>query len=260
MKRRRFSGLTAVAASGIVLAVAGGLVFAPGAAAAPAGSITSAVGVCSSKGAAGYGEVAVTGAFTGLTPNTSYQLELDQLTPRASGRTTPVSSSATGDITFPGEIVYTGGLSSFTAGPATFDVLPTESTSGAESITGSVTIADGNCTSLPTELIATPSFASTNPFHLYLFRLSATLTSNGVPVPGKVITFAVPGYVLCNSVTNVRGTAYCQPYIPLSRLKALLANRGVYTATFAGDPDPGGYASSSASAPLIGCRMVVCVS
>jgi len=62
--------------------------------------------------------------------------------------------------------------------------------------------------------------------------VSAKLTSNGVAVKGKKVTFAVPGITMCTATTNSSGVATCS--IGVFRAAAILFHGG-YTATFAGD-------------------------
>lgn len=101
----------------------------------------------------------------------------------------------------------------------------------------------------PTTLKATPVIATINPLHLYLLRLTATLTSSGTPVGGEPINFTAGNNALCAAKTGANGIASCQVLVPLTRLLNLLSAGSKYTATFTGDAT---YVSSTASAGLIG--------
>ena len=63
----------------------------------------------------------------------------------------------------------------------------------------------------------------------------ATLTSNDVPVAGKVVTFrTMNGQVLCSATTNAQGIATCGPSVPIL-LNTILSLR--YSASYDGDLD-----------------------
>lgn len=253
MKRRRLAGLIAVGVSAMSIALAAGIAVAPDAVAAPAGTLTSAVGGCSSKTAAGYDEVFVTGTFTGLTPNTYYQVELDQATPtHPAAKSPPKLSNSAGVFTVSGAAVNSPDLAArYVPGPAAFNVLPVDASGGASTISGTVTVVDGNC--VPTQLHATPSLASLQPLHLYLFRLTATLTVGGAPISGLDIIFRTKAAFLGESVTNASGVASLNVLIPISSVEDLLAAGGTYTAVFlAPDSPQATLVSSTSTAPLIG--------
>jgi hypothetical protein len=76
--------------------------------------------------------------------------------------------------------------------------------------------------------------------------LQATLRSNGVPVPGKSISFALNGTGVGSATTDASGVATL-PSAPLGSINAATYTTGV-GASFAGDPL---FASSSGTAMLI---------
>src|SRR5439155_9788575 len=56
----------------------------------------------------------------------------------------------------------------------------------------------------------TAGTATLSPLTLGVSALSATLTSNGAPVPGQTVTFtATDGTSLCSAVTDAAGRAEC---------------------------------------------------
>jgi hypothetical protein len=254
MALRRVARLAVVMGT-VSFAATSGVVLAQHATAAPGGSLTSAVGSCSGKMPTGYNAVFVTGSFTGLTPNTSYQVELDQANPTQLGAKSfpPRTTNAAGGLTITSDPVYLPDPSTaYAPGPATFSVLPTDASSGALTLTGIVTITDGAC--VPTQLHATPSLLSLAPLHLYWLRLSARLTVNGAPIPGLTIIFRTKAAVLSDdAVTDANGVAHVNTLMPISRLRDLLAAGGRYTAVFLAPSGPRDVLeSSSSTAPLIG--------
>ncbi len=93
----------------------------------------------------------------------------------------------------------------------------------------------------PSSLSATPAIlgvkvvlgAPLNVRLTLLEPLSATLIGNGQPIPGQTLVFSAGATVLCTSVTNALGTAYCN-HLNATALLAIFLKPG-YTVTYAGN-------------------------
>lgn len=98
---------------------------------------------------------------------------------------------------------------------------------------------------VPTTLTATPALIKIAGLRVYLFDLTATLSSPSGPVSGATISFTAGSTRLCTAVTDSAGTASCNA---LTSALPIVLSLG-YQAKFAGDAT---YLPSSASAGLIG--------
>ncbi len=98
---------------------------------------------------------------------------------------------------------------------------------------------------LPTSITATPAIAHVTAGKIYFPNLTATLTSQGSPVGGKLVSMKAGTAVVCSAVTNASGVASCGGVV--QELKVILKTG--YTAVFAGDA--GYFGSTSKKAPLI---------
>lgn len=97
---------------------------------------------------------------------------------------------------------------------------------------------------IPTTLVAQPVVARLRAgLKLYFPTLEATLTTLGVPLPGRVVTFHVGAQQVCAATTGADGTARCTNVVG-SVLAIVLG----YTARFPGDAD---YAATSATGAVI---------
>ncbi|MDQ1446881.1 MAG: hypothetical protein QOI20_3345 [Acidimicrobiaceae bacterium] len=122
---------------------------------------------------------------------------------------------------------------------------------------GAIDLADPGCSSgtddsespdpakTATRLTATPAIAQVSGVKLYLFGLTATLTTaSNSPLAGRSVSFRAGSTPLCTAKTGPNGVARCNA---LTKLLNVTLAQG-YTASFAGD---GSYAASSATAGLI---------
>jgi hypothetical protein len=126
-----------------------------------------------------------------------------------------------------------------TVAPTTTTVAPTTTT-----VPHSTTTFATPGEPAPTQIVATPVVAQILPtLKVYLGSLNARLTSNGLPVVHRRITFSAGGAVVCDAYTGLDGVATCSG---TAGLRALLNLQ--YQATWAGD---GVYRASSAVGPLI---------
>jgi kumamolisin len=97
-----------------------------------------------------------------------------------------------------------------------------------------------------TKTVAEPLFVSGPPQGgVDTYKVSATLTSEGVGLPGETITFSVGATTLCSAVTNSSGVASC---MITAKQELLVLKAREYTATFAGETY---YLGSSGSTGLI---------
>ncbi|MHB8329815.1 MAG: Ig-like domain repeat protein, partial [Acidimicrobiales bacterium] len=101
----------------------------------------------------------------------------------------------------------------------------------------------------PSSISATPALASTSPFGLDLFSLSATLSSEVTKagLSGQSVVFSAGSSVLCRAVTDAQGTATCDAAADPADVLAILGAGG-YRVAFAGSTD---FLPSSTSAPLV---------
>lgn len=95
-----------------------------------------------------------------------------------------------------------------------------------------------------TEIVAEPAVVTTSSMRPTL-GFAATLTTGGVAMPGRVVSFVAGSILACSTVTGADGRAACTGPTALG---AAVLNQG-YEASFAGDVV---YEAASASAGLVG--------
>ena len=121
-----------------------------------------------------------------------------------------------------------------------FKVTATDSLGQTGSTTNYYTV-----TAAPTSLVARPQLVWFG-HGIGVGRVSATLTSGGSPLAGRLISFSVGGLHLCSAITGTNGTATCSIVPITAELAVLLSNH--YNASFAGDTD---YVAANATTPAI---------
>ena len=139
-----------------------------------------------------------------------------------------------------------GGDDTSGGGGSGFGPAGTSFNTGVRPGDGLITVTFTVPTRAATSLIASPQVVIfPPPTAVGLGRVSATLSSGGVPVPGETIVFSLGATRLCTAVTSAVGRATCRLGL-VQELRVLVANR--YEATFGGDSD---FLPSSASTPAI---------
>jgi hypothetical protein len=101
---------------------------------------------------------------------------------------------------------------------------------------------------IPTTLKENPILLSINPLFLNLtLSASATLKANGLPLPGKTVTFSTSSKTICSGTTDAAGVARCGGIVSLTDINIVLSNK--LKATYVGE---GVYLGSTDFAGLIG--------